>query len=91
MRIMWPDLGSSGRKRLSFRGRRFICPVFLPRQTRSPVDESKKSSVRFFTVLILLKATMRFEEGYGHLRRWHFTPTRQFTSQLPRLGFQQRS
>ena len=38
---------------------------------RSPVDESKKSTVRFFTVLILLKATMRFEEGYGHLRRWH--------------------
>ena len=37
-----------------------------------------------------LKATMRFEEGYGHLRRWHSTPTRQFTSQLPRLGFQQR-
>ena len=34
---------------------------------RSPVDESKKSTVRFFTVLILLKATMRFEEGYGHL------------------------
>jgi hypothetical protein len=57
---------------------------------RSPVDESKKSTVRFFTVLILLKATMRFEEGYGHLRRWHSTPTRQFTSQLPRLGFQQR-
>jgi hypothetical protein len=21
--------------------------------------------------VILLKATMRFEEGYGHLRRWH--------------------
>jgi hypothetical protein len=34
---------------------------------------------------------MRFEEGCGHLRRWHSTPTRQFTSQLPRLGFQQRS
>jgi hypothetical protein len=38
---------------------------------RSPVDESKKSTVHFFTVLILLKATLRFEEGYGHLRRWH--------------------
>ena len=25
-----------------------------------------------------------------HLRRWHSTPTRQFTSQLPSLGFQQR-
>ena len=57
---------------------------------RSPVDESKKSIVRFFTVLILLKATMRFEEGYGHLRCWHSTPTCQFTSQLPTLGFQQR-
>ena len=57
---------------------------------RSPVDESKKGTVRFFTVLILLKATMRFEEDYGPLRRWHSTPTRQFTSQLPRLGFQQR-
>ena len=56
----------------------------------TPVDESKKSTVRFFTVLILLKATMRFEEGYGHLRRWHSAPTRQLTSQLPRLGFQQR-
>jgi hypothetical protein len=56
---------------------------------RSPVDESKKSTVRFFTVLILLKATMRFEEGYGHLRSCHSTPTRQFTSQLPRLRFQQ--
>jgi hypothetical protein len=33
---------------------------------------------------------MRFEEGYRHLRRWHSTPTRQFTSQLPGLGFQQR-
>jgi hypothetical protein len=90
---MGPGPGSSGRKRLSFHGRRFICTVFLPRQTtpfRSPVDESKKSTVRFFMVLILLKATMRFEEGYGHLRRWHSTPTRQFTSQLPRLGFQQR-
>jgi hypothetical protein len=29
---MWPDPGSSGRKLLSFRGRRFICTVFLPRQ-----------------------------------------------------------
>jgi hypothetical protein len=57
---------------------------------RSPVDESKKSTVRFFTALVLLKATMRFEEGYGHLRPRHSTPTRQFTSQLPRLGFQQR-
>ncbi len=57
---------------------------------RSAVDESKKSTVRVFKVLILLKATMRFEEGYGHLRRWHSRPTRQFTSQLPRLGFQQR-
>ena len=57
---------------------------------RSPVDESEKSTVRFFTVLILLKATMRFEKGYGHLRRWHSTPARQFTSRLPRLGFQQR-
>ena len=56
---------------------------------RSSVDESKKSTVRFFTVLIVLKATMRFEEGCGHLRRWHSTPTRQVTSQLPRLGFQQ--
>ena len=57
---------------------------------RSPVDESKKSTVRFFRVLIPLKATMRFEEGYGHIRRWHSTPTHQFTSQLPGLGFQQR-
>ena len=47
--------------RCSFQGRL--------RQFRSPVDESKKSTVRFFTVLIPLKATMRFEEGYGHLRR----------------------
>ena len=68
--------------RCSFQGRL--------RQFRSPVDESKKSTVRFFTVLIPLKATMRFEEGYRHLRRWHSTPTRQFTSQLPGLGFQQR-
>jgi hypothetical protein len=57
---------------------------------RSPVDESKKSTVRFFTVLILLKATMRFEESDGHVRGRHSTPARQFTSQLPRLGFQQR-
>jgi hypothetical protein len=66
--------------------------VFLPDRLHSfrfPVDESKKSTVRF-TVLILLKATMRFEEGSGHLRRWYSTPTRQFTSELARLGFQQR-
>jgi hypothetical protein len=25
-----------------------------------------------------------------HFRRWHSTPTRHFTSQVPRLGFQQR-
>ncbi len=56
--------------RCSFQGR--------PHPFCSPVDESRKSTVRFFTVLILLKATMRFEEGCGHLRRWHSTPTRQF-------------
>src|ERR1700676_989133 len=26
-----------------------------------------------------------------HFRRWHSTPTRHFTSQVPRLGFQQSS
>jgi hypothetical protein len=41
---------------------------------RSAADESKKSTFRVFTALILLKATMRFEEGYPHLRRWHSTP-----------------
>ncbi len=77
-----PFAGDVLYERCSFRGR--LHPF------RSPVDESKESTVRLFTVLILLKATVRFEEGYGHLRRWHSTPTRQSTSRLPRLGFQQR-
>jgi hypothetical protein len=49
----------------------------------------KSQGATLGTVLLaarLLKATMRFEEGCGHLRRWHSTPTRQFTSRLPRLG-----
>ncbi len=31
----------------------------------SPVYDSKKSIVRFFNILILLKSSMRFDEGYG--------------------------
>ena len=59
----------SGRKRLYFAGH--VLYVRCSFQGRlhcghSPVDESKKSTIRFFTVLILLEATMRFEEDYGH-------------------------
>jgi hypothetical protein len=66
--------------------------VFFPRQSapfHSPCDEFKKYC-SVFTVLILVKATMRFEDGCRHLRRWHSTPTRQITSKLPTLGFEQR-
>ena len=77
-----PFAGDVSYVRCSFQGR--LHPF------RSPVDESKKSTVRFFTVLILLKATMRFEEGPRSSSLLAFQPTRQLTSQLPRLGFQQR-
>ena len=41
--------------------------------------------------LFLQPAILRTFMEPDHFRRWHSTPTRHFTSQVPRLGFQQSS
>ena len=60
------------------------------------VNEAKKA-FRLFVYWSVRFLLVGLEQGHlahfmkpDHLRRCHSTPARQFTSQLPRLGFQQR-
>ena len=53
-----------------------------------PLAETKVCITPCFRAGLLFQCHVLSAEE-RHYRRWHSTPTLQFTSQLPRLGFQQ--